>query len=95
MDVTTLASAVLPYLVRYLPAMTEAGKFVGGKALEKITENTTDKVWEIVQPWIGKLTGKIEDKPSALNAAQRLAVSPENEKYQTALEVELGICGEL
>jgi hypothetical protein len=89
MDVTTLASAVLPYLVRYLPAMTEAGKFVGGKALEKITENTTDKVWEIVQPWIGKLTGKIEDKPSALNAAQRVAVSPENEKYQTALEVEL------
>jgi hypothetical protein len=89
MDVTTLAPVVLPYLVRYLPAMIEAGKLAGGKALEKIVENATDEGWKIVQPWIGKLMGKIEDKPAALNAAQRVASSPENEKYQTALEVEL------
>jgi hypothetical protein len=89
MDVTTLAPAVLPYLVRYLPAMIEAGKFAGGKALEKITEHAADEVWKIVQPWIGKLMGKIEDKPTALSAAQRVALSPENKKYQTALEVEL------
>jgi hypothetical protein len=89
MDVTTLAPVVLPYLVRYLPYMIEAGKLAGGKALEKIRENATDEGWKIVQPWIGKLIGKIEDKPAALNAAQRVAVSPENEKYRTALEVEL------
>jgi hypothetical protein len=89
MDDTSLAPAVLPYLVRYLPAMIEAGKFVGGKALEKIAEKTADEVWKAAQPWIGRLMGKIEDKPTALKAAQRVAVSPENEKYQTALEVEL------
>jgi hypothetical protein len=89
MDVTTLAPVVLPYLVRYLPAVIEAGKFVGGKALEKIVESATDEGWKIVQPWIGKLLGKIEDKPAALNAVQRVASSPKNEKYQTALEVEL------
>jgi hypothetical protein len=89
MDVTTLAPVVLPYLVRYLPAMIEAGKFVGGKALEKIAEKTTDEIWKVAQPWIGRLMGRIEDKPTALNAAQRVAVSPENEKYRTALEVEL------
>jgi hypothetical protein len=89
MDVTSLAPVVLPYLVHYLPYMIEAGKLAGGKALEKIVENATDEGWEIVQPWIGKLMGKIEDKPAALNAAQRVAFSPENENYQTALEVEL------
>jgi hypothetical protein len=89
MDNLLLASAVLPYLVHYLPAMIDAGKFVGGKALEKIMENTTDEVWKVAQSWIGRLMGKIEDKPAALNAAQRVAVSPENEKYRTALEVEL------
>jgi hypothetical protein len=89
MDVTTLASAVLPYLARYLPAMIEAGKLVGGKTLEKIAENMTDEVWKIVQPWIGNLIFKIENKPAALEAAQRLAISPENTKYRTALEVQL------
>jgi hypothetical protein len=89
MDVTTLAPVVLPYLVRYLPAMIEAGKFAGGKALEKIAEKTTDEVWKAAQPWIGRLMGKIEDKPTALSAAQRVAASPDNEKYRTALEVEL------
>jgi hypothetical protein len=89
MDVTSLAPVILPYLFRYLPEMIEAGKFVGGKALEKIAEKTTDEMWKVAQPWIGKLMGRIEDKPTALNAAQRVAISPENEKYWTALEVEL------
>jgi hypothetical protein len=89
MDITSLAPMVLPYLVRYLPAMIETGKFVGGKALEKISEKMTDEIWKVAQPWIGRLMGKIEDKPTAFNAAQRVALSPENEKYRTALEVEL------
>jgi hypothetical protein len=89
MDVTTLAPVVLSYLVQYLPVMIESGKFVGGKAIGKIAEKTTEEVWKVAQPWIGRLMETIEDKTSAHNAAQRVAVSPENVKYQTALEVEL------
>jgi hypothetical protein len=89
MELTSLATAALPYLVHYLPAMIEAGKFVGGKALEKIVENTTDELWKVAGPWLGRLMGKIESNPTALKAAQRVAVSPENEKYRTALELEL------
>ena len=89
MDVTALAPSILPYLVHYLPAMIEAGKFIGGKAVEKIAENATDDVWKIARPWIGKLMGKIENSPSALKAAQWVAASPEDEYLQTALKVEL------
>lgn len=89
MDLTFLAAAALPYLVQYLPAMTEAGKFVGGKALEKIVENTTDEIWKVAGPWLGRLMGKIESNPTALKAAQRVAAAPENGDLQTALKVEL------
>jgi hypothetical protein len=89
MDLTSLAAAALPYLVQYLPAMTEAGKFVGGKALEKVVENTTDEILKFARPWLGRLMGKIESTPSALKAAQRVAAAPENNDLQTALKVEL------
>src|SRR5262245_57777307 len=89
MDLTSLAAAALPYLVHYLPAMTEAGKFVGGKALEKVVENTTDEIWKVARPWLGRLMGKIESSPTALKAVQRVAAAPENKDLQTALKVEL------
>src|SRR5262245_8095978 len=89
MDVTSLASDMLPYLVYCLPTMIEAGKFVGGKALEKVVENTTDEVWKIAQPWIGKLMGKIERSSTAMKAAQRVVASPDDGDLQTALKVEL------
>jgi hypothetical protein len=88
-DLTFLAAAALPYLVQYLPAMTEAGKFVGGKALEKVVENTTDEILKFARPWLGRLMGKIESTPTALKAAQRVAAAPENKDLQTALKVEL------
>lgn len=90
MDVTALTPLILPYLIRYLPTMIEAGKVVGGKALEKVIDGTTDEVWKLAVPWIRKLLRQIEDRPAALQAAQRLAVSPENADYQIALEAELG-----
>jgi hypothetical protein len=89
MDLTSLAAAVLQYLVHYMPAMFEAGKFVGGKALEKVVENTTDEIWKVAQPWLGRLMGKIESDSAALKAAQRVAAAPENKDLQTALKVEL------
>jgi len=89
MDVAILAPVVLSYFVRYLPKMIEAGKFVGGKALEKITENLTDEGWKFVQPWIGKLMGKIEENPGAKSVVEKVALAPDNQKYQNALEVHL------
>jgi hypothetical protein len=89
MDLTSLAATVLPYLVHCLPELIEAGKFVGGKVLEKVVENTTDEIWKTTQPWLGRLMGKIETTPSALKAAQRVAAAPENKDIQTALKVEL------
>lgn len=87
MDV--LATLVMPYLIRYLPQLIEAGKFVGGKALEKIVENSTDDAWKFAKPWFGKLMGRIEESPASLPLAEKVALTPDNQKYQTALEVQL------
>src|SRR5262245_60138403 len=89
MDGLTLAPLVMPYLIRYLPQLIEAGKFVGGKALEKIVENSTDDAWKFAKPWFGKLMGRIEESPAALPLAEKVALTPDNQKYQTALEVQL------
>jgi hypothetical protein len=69
--------------------MIEAGKFVGGKALEKVIDSAKEEIWKIAEPWVRKLMQQIEDQPDALQAAQRVAVSPENVEYRTALESEL------
>jgi hypothetical protein len=89
MDDLTLAQRVMPYLIPYLPQLIEAGKFVGGKALEKIVEGTTDAAWKFVKPWLGKLINRIEESPAALPVAEKVAFTPGNAKYQTALEVQL------
>jgi hypothetical protein len=89
MDGLTLAPLVMPYLIRYLPQLIVAGKFVGGKALEKIVENSTDGAWKFAKPWLGKLMGRIEESPAALPLAEKVALTPDNQKYQTALEVQL------
>jgi hypothetical protein len=89
MDGLALAPLVMPYLIRYLPQLIEAGKFVSGKALEKIVENSTDDAWKFAKPWLGKLMGRIEESPAALPLAEKVALTPDNQKYQTALEVQL------
>ncbi|HKX27205.1 MAG TPA: tetratricopeptide repeat protein [Blastocatellia bacterium] len=87
MDVTNIAPLVMPYLIRYLPAMIETGKFTDGESLDNLLEDATAEDWETA--WIDKLMRKIEEKPMALNAAHRVVASPGNAKYQTVLEVEL------
>jgi hypothetical protein len=86
MDVTMLTPLVLPYLLRYLPAMIEARRVVGSKPLENIFENTTDEDWKIAQPWIEKLMRKIEENPTALYATQRVVSAPEDVSHQIELE---------
>jgi hypothetical protein len=63
MDFSSLAADALPYLVYYIPAMAEAGNFVGGKILERIVDKITDGMREVAWSWFGKLIGKIEDSP--------------------------------
>src|SRR5262245_23830699 len=89
MDITNLTALILPYLMRCLPIMIESGNFVGGKALEKLIENTTDEVWTAVRPWLEKLIGKFESNPSAIKAIQSIAAAPERKDLQIALKVEL------
>lgn len=89
MDPVSLAPLIMPFLIRYLPQLAEAGKFIGGKALEKIVENATDEGWKFAAPWFGKLLGRIEASSAARPIAEKVALAPDNSKYQTALEVQL------
>ena len=85
MDIGALASSVTAALVPLLPyllkagdkAAEEAGKTVGSQSLE----------WA-KSLWI-KLKPTVEAKPAALEAAQDVAESPEDEDAQVALRRQL------
>jgi hypothetical protein len=81
MDVTTLTPLILPDIIRYLSAKIDNG--------ENSREIMKDENSKNAQPWIGKLIQKVKESPGALNAAQRVASSPEDLRYQAALEAEL------
>lgn len=89
MDIATLTSLTMPPLVTALPKLVEAGKLVGGKALETLVEKTTEAGVSLAKPWIGKLLNRIEEDSTAKSFAEKVALAPQNQKYQAALEVQL------
>ena len=85
MDLALLADTLriflapaLPYLLKAVgKASEEAGKKVGGEAVEKAQE-----VWQKLRP-------AVEDRPGALTAAKDAAAAPKDEESQTVWKVQL------
>lgn len=85
MDISTLASSlttalvpVLPYLLKASEkAAEETGKTVAGQSLE-----WAKSIWTKLKP-------KVDAKEAALEAAQDVAASPEDEEAQVALRRQL------
>jgi hypothetical protein len=84
MDIGTLASSLTTVLVPLLPYLLKAGE----KAAET-GKTIAGQSWEWTKSlWI-KLKPKVEAKPTALEAAQDAAQTPEDEDLQAALRVQL------
>jgi hypothetical protein len=85
MDTGALASSVTTALVPLLPYLLKAGE----KAAEETGKTVAGQSWEWAKSLWTKLKPKVEAKESALEAAQDVAQSPEDEDAQAALRVQL------
>ena len=85
MDIGALASSVTRALVPLLPYLLKAGE----KAAEETSKTVAGQSWEWAKSLWTKLKPKVEAKPAALEAAQDVAQSPEDEDLQAALRVQL------
>lgn len=74
-QIAALTAPLLPYLLKAgEKAAEEAGKQIGGNA------------WDKVKTLWGKLSPKIESKPAALEAAQEVAKTPDDEDARELCE---------
>lgn len=85
MDIGALASSVTTALVPLLPYLLKAGE----KAAEETGKTVAGQSWEWATTLWTKLKPKVEAKPAALEAAQDVAHTPDDEDAQVALRVQL------
>lgn len=85
MDIGALASSLTTILGPLLPYLLKAGENVAeetGKAIAGQSWEWTKSLWTKLKP-------KVEEKEAALEAAQDVAQSPEDEDLQATLRVQL------
>lgn len=85
MDIGALASSLTTALVPLLPYLLK----VGEKAAEETGKAVAGQSWEWVKSVWTRLKPKVEAKPAALEAAQDIAQSPEDQDAQAALRRQL------
>ena len=85
MDIGALASSLTTALVPLLPFLLKAGE----KAAEETGKAVAGQSLEWGKSVWSKLKPEVEAKPAALEAAQDVAQSPEDEDLQAALRVQL------
>src|SRR5262245_58360753 len=85
MDIGAMANSVTTALVPLLPYLLKAGE----KAAEETGKTVANQSLEWGKSLWSKLKPKVEAKPAALEAAQDVAQSPQNQDLQAALRVQL------
>jgi len=77
--------ALVAFLAPFLPHLLKAGEKVVDDAAGALTTEAGKRAKELWQ----KIFPKVEERPSALGAATRVAANPEDARAQGALELEL------
>jgi hypothetical protein len=81
MEIAALTAFLAPYLARLLkPAQEGLGDAV---------EQLGDKGWEFAKQLWGRLRGRVEEKPAAMDVATDVAAQPASEDAQQALAYQL------
>jgi len=85
MDINALASSLTTALVPFLPYLLKAGE----KAAEETGKKAVDQSLEWAKSIWTKLKPGVEAKPEALEAAQDIAQSPDDQDAQAAFRRQL------
>ena len=85
MDLVALTHAITTTLVPVLPYLLKAGEKAAEEAGKKIGGDT----WEWTKDLWSRLRPKVEAKPAALQAANEVALAPDDPDLQATLRVQL------
>ncbi len=85
MDIVALASALTTVLAPLLPYLRKAGE----RAADEAGKTVAGQSWEWAKSLWNKLQPEVEAKPAALEAAEDVAQSPEDQDAQAAFRQQL------
>jgi hypothetical protein len=85
MDAQTLAQTLTSFLAPCLPYLLKVGEEAAKEAGKQLGES----VWETAQALWAKLRPQVETKPAAQEAAQDVALAPDDPDALTVLRVQL------
>jgi hypothetical protein len=83
--VAPLAGQIVQILTPFLPYLLKVGEGLGTRAAQQME----DKGWDLASKLWGRLGAKLDDRPSAKEAAADLAAQPTDEDAQAALRVQI------
>ncbi len=78
-------AALTAFLSPFLPALLRTGE----SAVEAAATRLGGEALEHAKALWGRLRPKVEEKPAAAQAAQRVADTPDDPRWQTALELQI------
>lgn len=78
-------AALTAFLAPFLPALMRAGE----SAAEAVAKRVGDEALEHARALWGRLRPKVEEKPAAAEAARKVADTPEDPRWQIALELQI------
>jgi hypothetical protein len=81
MEIAALTAFLAPYLARLLKPAQEG--------LADAAEQLGDKAWEFAKQLWGRLRGRVEEKPAAMDVAKDVAAQPDSEDARQALAYQL------
>lgn len=85
MDMMSLSSKVVDILAPFLPYLFRAGKEAASEAAKKFGADA----WKSAKTLWSKLRQKINEKPDALDAAQKVANRPEDPRVRAVLASQI------
>jgi hypothetical protein len=89
-DVGQVTATAVATLAPFMPFLVDAGKAVGLKFAEVISERGGEAAWNKAQALWSKLRSRFGDDPEVTSAATMVATKPEDEARQTMLAEVLG-----
>lgn len=78
-------AALTAFLAPFLPALLRPV----GQAVDALADRAAEEAMEHAKGLWGRLADKVRGKPAAAEAAEKVADAPDDERWRTALELQL------
>jgi formylglycine-generating enzyme required for sulfatase activity len=88
-DIANLAAQTAAILVPFLPFLIKGGKAAAKAAIEESGKLFSDELWDKAKALWGKLKPKVDAKPAAQDAIEKVICKPNDQRVMGNLELQL------